>query len=411
MTSSIDEQVDRLVRGCEAVYTPDELRDRLQRSRAEQRPLRVKLGMDPTAPDLTLGHTVVLRKLRQFQDLGHRGVLIIGDYTAMIGDPTGRSKARPVLTRDEVEANAATYLQQAGRVLDTSAGHLEIRHNSEWLGSMTFAQVIELTSQVTVARMLERDTFAERRRRNQEIHVHELFYPLMQARDSVVVESDVELGGTDQTFNNLMGRDLQRNAGLKPQIVMVTPLLIGTDGREKMSKSMGNYIAVTEPAPEMFAKLMSIPDELIGNYFTLLTGRGVAEIERLTDPAATHPRDAKVALAKSIAAEFHSAADADAAEAEFFRIHRAGEAGTPDDVPDLMLPPDAVDDGCISAIELVRRCGFAASNGEARRLIAEKGVRLRGEPIEDPFERLAVNSGDVVQRGKRKFVRIQLATS
>ena len=410
VTTSIDEQLNLLARGCEAVYSADELGDRLRWSQAEKRPLRVKLGMDPTAPDLTLGHTVVLRKLRQFQDLGHKGVLIIGDYTAMIGDPTGRTKTRPVLTREEIETNAATYLQQAGTVLDTSPDKLEIRHNSEWLGSMDFAQVIRLTAQVTVARMLERDTFAQRRKRNQEIYIHELLYPLMQARDSVVVESDVELGGTDQTFNNLMGRDLQRNAGQRPQVVMITPLLIGTDGREKMSKSMGNYIAVTEPAAEMFAKVMSIPDELTRSYFTLLTALLDEEIDRLTDPAKTHPRDAKVTLGKSIVAGFHSAADADAAEAEFSRIHGAGKKGIPDEVPDAALPSDVVQDGRVAAIELVRQCGFAASNSEARRLIAEKGVRINGEPIGDPHDTLPIKSGDIVQRGKRKFVRIQLAS-
>ena len=258
--------------------------------------------------------------------------------------------------------------------------------------------------------MLERDTFAQRLKRNQEIYIHELLYPLMQARDSVVIESDVELGGTDQTFNNLMGRDLQRNAGQRPQIVMVMPLLIGTDGREKMSKSMGNYIAVTESAAEMFAKVMSIPDKQTRNYFTLLTALPDDEIDRLTDTAKTHPRDAKVTLGKSIAASFHSVADADAAEAEFSRIHRAGKHGVPDDIPDAALPSDVVLDGRVAAIELVRQCGFAASNSEARRLIAEKGVRINGEPIGDPHDMPAIKSGDIVQRGKRRFVRIQLAS-
>ncbi len=265
--AKVDEQLAVLLRGVEGVYTVDELRARI----AGDRPMRVKLGMDPTAPDLTLGHTVVLRKLRQFQDFGHKAVLIIGDYTARVGDPSGRSKTRPMLTDEEIETNATTYLQQAGKVLDLSPDRLEVRHNSEWLQGMSCADVLRLMCQMTVARMLERDTFAKRQAEGKEIFLHELLYPLMQGRDSVAIESDVELGGTDQTFNNLCGRDLQRNAGQPPQIVMTMPLLIGTDGKQKMSKSLGNYVGVTDPPSEMFGKIMRIPDELMRNYFELLT--------------------------------------------------------------------------------------------------------------------------------------------
>lgn len=397
-----DEQLQILTRGCDQVYSIDELSRKLARARETRTPLRVKLGMDPTAPDLTLGHTVVLRKMRDFQDLGHKAVLIIGDYTARIGDPTGRSKTRPILSDQQVEINAKSYLDQAGKVLDLSPEKLEIRRNSEWLAPMTFADVIKLAAQITVARMLERDTFTKRQKAGVEIYLHETFYPLMQAHDSVMIRSDVELGGTDQTFNNLIGRDFQKNAGQEPQVVVIMPILVGTDGREKMSKSLGNYIAVAEPPSVMFAKVMSIPDQRMRNYFELLTRKEAHDIDALLDPNRTHPRDAKVDLAKQIVTQYHDRAAAKAAQEEFFRIHAAGQAGLPDEIPELSVPSS------ITAADLVVLAGFARSKSEARRLINEKGIRLDGHPLSDPYATLQITPDTILQRGKRKFLRLTL---
>jgi tyrosyl-tRNA synthetase len=403
---SIDEQIKILHRGCDRIYSEEELLRKLERAYATKTPLRAKLGMDPTAPDLTLGHTVVLQKLRDFQDCGHKAVLIIGDYTAMIGDPSGKSKTRPILTPAQVKTNAETYLAQAGKVIDTSPDKLEIRHNSAWLSPMTFADVIRMAAAVTVARMMERDTFAERARAGAEVYIHELFYPMMQARDSVEIRSDVELGGTDQTFNNLMGRDFQRNAGQEPQIVMVMPILVGTDGKEKMSKSLGNYIGVAEAAAEQFAKIMSIPDALMRNYFTLLTKVDETRVKELLNSAKTHPRNAKVELGRYVVTRFHSAASANAAESEFFRIHGKDKAGLPDEMDDVRVPAVLMQDGAIGAAELTVHCGFAKSKSEARRLIAESGVRLDGEALTDAQALVRITTGQVLQRGKRKFVRL-----
>ena len=397
--------LDLLVSGCDSVYTIDELKQRL----AGGKQLRVKLGMDPTAPDLTLGHTVVLRKLRQFQDLGHKAVLIIGDYTAMIGDPTGRSKTRPMLTAEQIATNAETYLNQAGQVLDVSADKLEVRHNSEWLAGLTFSDVIKLMSQVTVARMLERDTFAKRHAEHKEIYLHEMLYPIMQAHDSVAIKSDVELGGTDQTFNNLCGRDFQRAAGQPPQIVMTLPILIGTDGKDKMSKSMGNYIGVTDAPGDMFGKIMRIPDELMRQYFELLTDVPASTIDELVDPAHSNPRDCKEVLAKTIITQYHSADDAVRAADEFRRVHSGGGSGLPDDIPTFSIPPDRLSEGCIVPIDLLTLCGFEKTRGNARRIVAEHGIRLNGTVIEDALQPMSVKDGDILQRGRRKFVRLTLS--
>ncbi len=394
--------IDTLLRGAAEVYTADELRTRI----ASGKRLRVKLGMDPTAPDLTLGHTVVLRKLRQFQDAGHKAVLIIGDYTAMIGDPSGKSKTRPMLTTSEVETNAKTYLAQAGKVLDLAPDKLEVRHNSEWLSKMNFGDVLKLMSQMTVARMMERDTFAKRQAEGKEIYLHELLYPLMQARDSVAIESDVELGGTDQTFNNLCGRDLQRNANQPPQIVMVMPLLVGTDGVNKMSKSMGNYIAVTDPPSEMFGKVMRIPDSLMRNYFELLTDLPASEVARYCNTESSNPRESKEALAKTIITQYHSAQAADAAAGEFKRVHGGGGGGLPDDIEEFRIPADKLTDGRIAPADLAVLVGFSASRGEAKKLIAEKGVKLNNETLEDPFTPIAIAPGAILQRGRRKFLKL-----
>jgi tyrosyl-tRNA synthetase len=338
--------------------------------------------------------------MRDFQDLGHLAVLIIGDYTARIGDPTGRSKARPVLTDEQVDANAETYLEQAGKIIDLSPGNLEIRRNSEWLSPMSFADVIRLSSQTTVARMLERDTFANRQKAGVEIFMHELFYPMMQAHDSVMVRADVEIGGTEQTFNNLMGRDFQKHAKQSPQVVVIMPLLVGLDGTAKMSKSLGNYIAVADPPSDMFGKTMSVPDGLMRNYFELLTRLPSGDVDGLLDAGKTHPRDAKVALATLLVERFHDSAAAETATAEFFRIHGAGKRGVPDDMPDLQVPAS------IGLIDLTILADFASSRGDARRIIAERGIKLNGSAVDDPNSTIEVESGAILQRGKRKFVRL-----
>lgn len=403
---SVDEQFAVLSRGCDQIYTKEELRARLAKSRESGTPLRVKLGLDPTAPDIHLGHTVVLGKMREFQDMGHVAVLIIGDYTARLGDPSGRSRTRPMLTPEQVDENAATYLEQAGKILDTHAEKLEVRKNSEWLAGMNLADVLRLASQMTVARMLERDTFEKRYKGGTEIYIHEFLYPLMQGRDSVAIRSDVELGGTDQTFNNLVGRDLQRDAGQAPQVVVIMPILVGLDGQEKMSKSLGNAIGVNEPPSDMFGKLMSIPDELMGSYYEMLTGRSDEEVKKLLDSGRTHPRDAKAALAKDVVRRYYGADAAESASAEFDRIHRGGGEGLPDAIPEMTVSADSLAEDGVNAVWLVVHCGFSQTKGQARRLIAEGGVRINGKTIDDPHATITIENGDVVQRGKRKFVRL-----
>lgn len=412
--ASVDEQLKVLTRGCERIDTLDELRGKLDASAKSGKPLRVKLGLDPTAPDIHLGHTVVLRKMRQFQDLGHKAVLIIGDYTSKVGDPSGRSKTRPVLDDDSIRRNAQTYFDQAGKVLDISEGKLEVRYNSEWLEPMRFADVLKLAGQMTVGQMLKREDFANRYRAETPIGVHEFMYPLMQGWDSVCIESDVELGGTDQTFNNLVGRDLQRNAGQKPQIVMTMPILVGLDGHEKMSKSLGNYVGVTESPHDMFGKLMSVPDHCMGNYLTLLTAVPEDEIRTLTDPARTHPMEAKKRLAVEVTAVFHSVEAARRGRQEWESIHQKSAASgdelvVPADTPMVTIGADLLDDaGQVPKLKLIVVCGFAASNKEARRLVAESGIRLNGQVIDDPNGTIAVKTGDVLQRGKRKFARLEV---
>ncbi len=307
-----------------------------------------------------------------------------------------------MLSPEQIKANAQTYLDQTGKVLDLSADELEVRSNSEWLAKMNFADVLLLASKKTVARMLERDTFEKRFKAEQEIGIHELLYPLMRGWDSVCIEADVELGGTDQTFNNLVGRDLQKMEGQQPQIVMIMPILVGLDGTEKMSKSLGNYVGVTEAADDMFGKLMSIPDAQMADYYTLLTH---VPAEQFSAAIESNPRDAKVALAGEIVTRYHDAAAADKAEHEFFAKTKGG---LPDDIPEQVIPAAELEDGRIPAFNLVVLCGFAASNGQARRLIAEGGVPLNQQALEDPNGTVEVKSGDIVQRGKRRFVRLVL---
>ena len=393
------DQLLGLCRGCEAIYTQVELEKRLRHAAETRRPLRVKLGLDPTAPDIHLGHTVQLRKMRQFQDLGHRAVLIIGDYTARIGDPTGVNKTRPVLSPEEIEANARTYFDQAGKILDTSPEKLEIRHNSHWLSDLNLADVLRLAGQMTVARIMERDTFHLRYEAGTPIGLHELLYPIMQGYDSVCVEADVELGGTDQTFNNLVGRDLQKAYGQPSQVVMILPILVGLDGVEKMSKSKGNYVGVTDEPDEMFGKVMSIPDSAMHNYYELLTELPRGEMDALLDPNQTHPRDAKVRLGRTIVEAYHGRDAAEAAAAEFARVF--AEHRLPADVPVLAVPA-----GPINIVELVMKAAFARSTSEARRLVCQHAVSIDGEKITDIDACVEVSPGQVFRVGKRRFARI-----
>jgi len=387
-------------RGCEELLPEAEWIAKLARAQATGQPLRIKLGLDPTAPDIHIGHTVVLNKLRQLQDLGHTVIFLIGDFTSMIGDPSGRNSTRPALTREQIEANARTYFAQAGMVLDRE--RTEIRHNSEWSDALGARGLIELAARCTLARMLERDDFSKRLRSGTPISIHELLYPLMQGYDSVALQSDLELGGTDQKFNLLVGRALQQEYGQEPQCILTMPLLEGLDGVEKMSKSKNNYIGITEDANTMFAKTMSIGDAQMWRWYTLLSMRPEAEITRLRAQVAggRNPMDAKVMLAKEITARFHDAAAADAAERDF--RHRAA-GGIPDEIPELALSGAPLAIGA-----LLKRAGLVPSTSEAMRLIEQGGVRLDGGVVSD--KRLEVGAGTVVvQVGKRKFARVTLA--
>lgn len=401
MPSSPD-QVEFLTRTAEHVVTRDELRQRLQQGR----PLRVKLGVDPTARDITLGWAVPLRKLRDFQDAGHVAVLIMGDFTARIGDPSGKSVTRPQLSKDQVEANAAACLDQLLEIL--SPERLEVRRNSEWLEPMDLPALLRLTSHYTVAQMLERDDFAKRYGEGRPISLVEFMYPLMQAYDSVAVKADVELGGTDQLFNLLVGRDVQRALGQPPQIALTTPLLVGTDGLQKMSQSLGNYVGIKEPAEEMFGKLMSIPDALVEQYATLAAGLGDEEVADLAAAAAAGGPGAGAAkrrVAGAVVALYHGHDASRTAEEAFDRQFKDHEA--PQEVPEARIPSDAVGNGEVSLTRVLAGLGLAASRGEAKRLIAQGGVKLDGAAVEAetvPLERAA---GALLQVGKRRFVRLQ----
>jgi tyrosyl-tRNA synthetase len=362
----------------------------LERKLAEGRPLRVKLGLDPTAADVHLGHTVVLQKLREFQDAGHTVVLIIGDFTARVGDPSGRSATRPVLTGEEIDANARTYVDQAGRVLATDE-RLEIRHNSEWL-DMTMEELFALVRHPTAAQLLERDDFAKRFAAQQPISLLELLYPVLQGYDSVAVDADVELGGTDQTFNLLMGRAIQSAYGKPSQVVLTVPLLVGTDGVEKMSKSVGNHVGVTEAPEEMYGKTLSIPDAAMPSWYDLLLGA--------QPPAGVAARDAKRALARALVTRYHGAEAARAAQAHFDRVHVAREV--PEDIPSVRLAPA---DGVVHLPEVLAE-HFGMSRSEARRTIAQGGVRLDGEPVAELDLPVAEVDGRVLQVGRRRFVRL-----
>lgn len=400
LTDSVREALAITLRGCDELLIESEFAQKLARSEKTGKPLRIKLGLDPTAPDLHLGHTVVLNKMRQLQNLGHVVIFLIGDFTSMIGDPSGRNITRPPLTREQVKENAMTYFAQASLVLDPEK--TEIRYNSEWSDKLGAAGMIQLASQYTLARVMEREDFANRFKNGYPISVHELLYPLMQGYDSVALQSDLELGGTDQKFNLLVGRELQRHYNQEPQCILTMPLLEGLDGVEKMSKSKGNYVGITEPANVMFGKLMSISDEMMWRYYELLSFKSIAEIERLKEDVnnGKNPRDVKVELGKEIVTRFHSSAAADAALEDFVARSRGG---IPDDIPSVSLTGAPLGIG-----QLLKQAGLCASTSEALRLVDQGGVRIDSQPVSD--RGLKVDSGSfVVQVGKRKFARVTLS--
>lgn len=393
MTQSIETILAELKRGVEDVYSEADLIEKLK----ENRPLRVKLGADPTAPDIHLGHTVVLNKLRQFQNFGHEVIFLIGDFTATVGDPSGKNTTRPPLSREDVLRNAETYKEQIYKILDPQK--TRIVFNSDWLGELGTVGMIRLASNYTVARMLERDDFKKRFNNNQPIAIHEFIYPLLQGHDSVALEADIELGGTDQTFNLLIGRELQKAAGQKPQVAMTLPLLVGLDGEKKMSKSLGNYIGVTEAPNEMFGKIMSISDELMWDWYNLLSFRPLTEIAQLKADveAGKNPRDVKILLAKEIIARFHSESDADAAEQEF--INRFQKGAMPDEMPEFTF------EGEIGLAALLKEAGLVPSTSEAIRSAQQGGVKIDGEKVDD-VKQNAQKGTFVYQVGKRKFARV-----
>jgi tyrosyl-tRNA synthetase len=401
MADKIAEQIQLLKRGTVEIFTEAELAQKLADAAKTGRQLRIKLGLDPTSPDIHLGHTVVLRKMRQFQDLGHKAVLIIGDYTARIGDPSGVSATRPMLSPQQIEQNAGTYFQQAGKILDTSAGKLEIRYNSEWLEKLTLMELIQLAAKKTVAQMLQRDSFKLRLDADQDVYTHEFLYPLMQGYDSVMVKSDVELGGTDQTFNNLVGRDIQRAYGQPPQVVITTPILVGLDGKEKMSKSKGNYIGVTDSPTDIFGKVMSISDDMMENYFTLLTDFPMDRIADLVNPDRTHPKEAKILLGKTIVTQFYDRTVAEAAAAEFDRVF--AQKNLPDEIPQVQISPQP-----IAASKLLLACKLVPSGSEAKRMIKQGAVEIDGTKIDDPNAEITPKDSMVIQVGKRKFARLKV---
>ncbi|MBC7393981.1 MAG: tyrosine--tRNA ligase [Variovorax sp.] len=399
LSDGVGRALEISLRGADELLPQEEWIKKLQRAEATGQPLRIKLGLDPTAPDIHIGHTVVLNKLRQLQDLGHTVIFLIGDFTTTIGDPSGRNTTRPPLTREQIEANAQTYYRQASLVLDPS--RTEVRYNSEWSDPLGARGMIQLAAKYTVARMMERDDFSKRFKAGQSISVHEFLYPLMQGYDSVALKSDLELGGTDQKFNLLVGRHLQQEYGQEPQCILTMPLLEGLDGVEKMSKSKNNYIGISEAPNTMFAKVLSISDVLMWRWYTLLSFKSLAEIAALKAEVegGRNPKDAKVALAKEITARFHSAAAADAAERDF--VNRS-KGGVPDDIPETTL-----EGAPLGIAQLLKQAGLAPSTSEGNRLIEGGGVRLDSVVVSDKALKLPAGSY-VVQVGKRKFVRLTL---
>ncbi|KIH77049.1 tyrosyl-tRNA synthetase [Geoalkalibacter ferrihydriticus] len=400
---SVKEQMDVIRRGAVEILVEAELEEKLARSLKANRPLRIKAGFDPTAPDLHLGHTVLVQKLKQFQDLGHEVYFLIGDFTGMIGDPSGKNETRKPLTREQVMENARTYQDQVFKILDPDRTRLVF--NSEWMGKMSAAELIQLAARHTVARMLERDDFHKRFSGHQPIAIHEFLYPLVQGWDSVALESDVELGGTDQKFNLLVGRELQKQVGQPPQCVLTMPLLEGLDGVNKMSKSLGNYIGITEPPKEIYGKVMSISDELMLRYYELLSDADRASLQQVKDgvavmPGGRHPMESKKALARELVARFHGSESALQAEEDFIRQFKQKE--TPDDMPTISVASSEP----VWICRLLHDAGLVSSNGEARRLVQQGAVRLNGEKVEDPTLEVPPRGEIVLQAGKRKFARL-----
>lgn len=395
MKQSAEDQIRRLLRGVVEVIEEDEFKRRVRESLDQKRPLRVKAGFDPTAPDLHLGHTVLLFKMRQFQDLGHEVVFLIGDYTAMVGDPSGVSETRKALTRDEVDKNAQTYKRQVFKILDPKK--TELRFNSEWLGRLTGHDFIELGSKMTVARMLERDDFRRRYQDQRPIGIHEFYYPLIQGFDSVALKADVELGGTDQKFNLLVGRDLQRDRGMKPQIVMTLPLLEGTDGIRKMSKSLGNYVGIEEPPETIFGKIMSISDDLMLRYYDLLTEDGPEDLKRL------HPKEAKMRLAERMVERFHGPEKADWARQDFSQKFSRSEF--PSDATEIRL---SVTEASAALMAILADAKLCKSRSDARRMIAQGAVEVNGETVREIDRILITGAVYRVRVGKTRFARLDL---
>ncbi|NLJ33021.1 MAG: tyrosine--tRNA ligase [Firmicutes bacterium] len=397
----IKKQLEVFWRGTAEIISEEELVQKLKKDR----PLKIKLGVDPSAPDLHLGHTVPLRKLRQLQDIGHQIVFLIGDFTGRIGDPSGRSETRRQLSEAEIKKNAETYVDQVFKILNREKTIVD--YNSRWLSPLTFADVIKLASKTTVARMLERDDFSRRYREGRAIGIHEFMYPLMQGFDSIALEADVEIGGTDQKFNLLMGRHLQREAGQEAQICLTLPILVGLDGVNKMSKSLGNHIGIYDPPAEMYGKTMSLADELMLQYFELVTNVPLEEIQEIKTGLAggkLHPRDVKMRLAREIVTLFHGEDAALAAEESFAAVFRRGDL--PDEMPEMVIPATELTNGEIWVVRLLVFLGLAASNSEARRLITQGGVTIAGNKIDDVGRNIVPEAGMIVQVGKRRFVKI-----
>jgi tyrosyl-tRNA synthetase len=401
---SVNEQMDLIKRGSSEIIPEEELIKKLEKSIKENKPLNIKLGCDPTRPDLHLGHSVVLRKLAQFQSIGHQAILIIGDFTGMIGDPSGRNATRPPLSLEETKANGQSYFEQASKILIKEK--TRIVYNSEWLGKMSFEDVIKLSSKYTVARMLERDDFTKRYKSGEPISVHELLYPLAQAMDSVAIESDVELGGTDQKFNLLVGRDIQREFGVEPQVILTMPLLIGTDGIEKMSKSYGNYIGINEEPKEIYGKTLSIADSLIYTYFELATdvpNKELLEIKNNLADKKNNPREMKRKLARTFVSMYHNNEAAENAEIEFDNIFV--NKGLPDQIEEFKLDKNEKE---IGILDLLVKVNFAPSKQEARRLVLQGGVTIDGEKISDISSVVKINKEKILKVGKRKFIKLNI---
>ena len=398
--AEVERQLALIREGALEILTEDDMRAKLRSSLETGKPLKVKLGLDPTAPDIHLGHTVVLNKLRDFQDLGHEVVFLVGDFTCSIGDPSGRSKTRPALSMEEIRANAETYCDQAFKILDREKTIID--YNSRWLEPMSFADVIRLAGKYTVARMIERDDFAKRLAEGLPISLHELLYPLAQAYDSVALQADVELGGSDQKFNLMVVRDIQREFGQPPEVAVITPLLVGTDGARKMSKSLGNYVGVTEAPEEIYGKLMSVADELMLDYLEILRLKTAGELKRIQKElkaGSAHPKEVKMELARRVVELYHDAAAARAAEERFERVHKEGL--TPKEIP--THKPSA---NPVALAALLHEAGLAPSKSEARRLIAQKAVTINDEKVEDPRAEVRLDGGEIIKVGKRRFVRI-----